>query len=103
MTSEHGPAARMGKLVLRPAVYAGWAAIVVLGLVATYLGDPYLFGFVTLAAGGATLAIALVGLMVVIAQREIPPRARIAILFWVTVAGGAVLLALRRLSTFSWT
>lgn len=93
----------MAKLVMRPAAYAAWAAMVVAALGLSYSGDPYVFGLVALAAGCATLIIALVAVMVVMVQRSLSPVARIAMLFWVTVAGAAVLLALRALRQVSWS
>jgi len=90
-------------LAVRPAPYAAWAGAVAVSLGIACRMDPYVFGFATLAAAGVTVPIGLVGVLVAIVHRRLGRGRRLAILFWVMVAAGAIVAAMATLRTFSWT
>jgi hypothetical protein len=80
----------LGRIVTSPALYAGWAAFVLIALPIAYDGDPYIYGFVTL------------GLLVAVLAETLSLTARAIIIVSIVAACAAATLALRVLGTFNW-
>ena len=92
---------RLATLVTSPWPYVVWAAVVVVVVVTTYLGDPYVFAFATLGLSGASAAIGLVGACVAFFS-PIAGRAKASILIGMAITTAALAAAFLVLATFKW-
>jgi hypothetical protein len=92
----------LGRIVTSPALYAGWAAFVLIALPIAYDGDPYIYGFVTLGLAALSAAIGLAGLLVAVLAETLSLTARAIIIVSIVAACAAATLALRVLGTFNW-
>lgn len=84
------------------AFYVVWALFVILGLLASYQVDPFVFGFFSLASAWATGCVVLVGLVLVVLSRGADARSRLVVASALLVAALAVALSLRVLGGFKW-
>lgn len=85
-----------------PALYAGWAACVLVVLPIAYAGDPYVYGFTVLAVASVTAVFGLAGVLVAVFAGTLSVTARRVIIVSIVAAGAAAALALRVLGTFNW-
>jgi hypothetical protein len=90
------------RVVTSPASYAVWMAFVLVTLLVTYSGNPYIFGFAVFALAGLSAVVALAGLVVAVSSRSLSGAARAVIIASVVVAMGSTAVALMVLSTFKW-
>ena len=97
-----GMGARLLRLIRSPWLYAAWGVVATSALVASYLGDPYVFGFTTLILGGASIPLGIVGVLVAMLSREMKRGDRVAIVVLISVTTVAFFAALATLRTFKW-
>jgi hypothetical protein len=89
-------------LVRSPFLYVGWLLIVLVAMVVSYLGDPFIFGATWLIAGYLSIPIGLLGVLVARFSRTANRRAKTVIV----ISGGLLLVAFAIaaaiLRTFNW-
>ena len=90
------------RIAQNPALYATWSLIVIAALVATYFGNPYVFGFTTLGLMWLSIAVLLIGVIVVFVAKGLSASARVTIIATSLVALAAALIAIAVLGTFNW-
>ena len=91
------------RVLSSPAVYCGWAVLVVAALLGTYRIDPYVFAFTALGLAWLTGAVAIVAVAVLALWGwGWTRRRRLLVAFGLAVAVAAVARALAVLRTFSW-
>lgn len=90
------------RILRAPTFHVAWAGVVVIGLLAAYRLEPYIFGLVSLVFAWATAAVAVAGLFMVVLSREASRRARLIVAGSLLLAGTAVAVALQLLRGFSW-
>jgi hypothetical protein len=61
---------KLGNAVSNPRLYVAWALLVVVALVVTYFGDPYIFAFATFALAAVSAVIGLMGLAAALVRRS---------------------------------
>ena len=101
MMQDRNTSGRLTRMVTRSWPYAAWAGLVVLALVTTYFGDPYVFAFTTLGLTGVSAPIGLVGACVALFSR-IAAREKASIVTCIAIAAVALALAFVVLRTFRW-
>ena len=86
-----------------PVLYCGWAGLVVIGLLATYRVDPYVFAFTALGLAWlpGVVAIVAVGALAFWGWEWTRTR-RLLVVLGLAIAVAAVARALAVLRTFSW-
>ena len=86
-----------------PLLYGGWAVVVVIGLLATYPIDPYVFAFTALGLAWLTGLVAIAAVAAIgFWGWEWTRTRRLIIAVEMAVAVAAVARALALLRTFNW-
>lgn len=90
------------QMLASPTTYVIWALAVVAALCGGYLGDPYVFGFLTLGLCWLTVVVGILGIAMCLFSKQLRARGRALIVAALVVAAAAIAKALQTLGTFNW-